>query len=101
MFRTWQFMISALAILAIPFPARPQTPHRITIDDVRVGYSADLDPDDNEGSHRIRNYLKSGFWTPVYVAITPGPEGIKSGRVIVETEDRDDVKNTYTTLLPS
>jgi hypothetical protein len=100
MSRTWQFIIGAVAILAMALPARAQTPP-ITIDDVRVGYSADLDIDDNEGAHRIANYLKSGFWTPVYVAITPGPEGIKSGRVVVETEDCDDVRNAYTTPLPS
>jgi len=100
MSRTWQFIIGAVATLAVALPARTQTPP-ITIDDVRVGYSADLDPDDNEGGHRIASYLKSGFWTPVYVAITPGPEGIKSGRVVVETDDCDDVRNTYTTLLPS
>src|SRR5437899_1362643 len=101
MSRTWQFMIGAVAILAIALPARTQTPDRITIDDVRVGYSADADPDEIESGRRIRDYLKSGFWTPVYVAITPGPEGIKSGRVVVETDDCDDVRNTYTTPLPS
>jgi hypothetical protein len=100
MSRNWQFLIGVLVILAGALPARSQTPP-ITIDDVRIGYSADVDPDDNEGGHRIRNYLKSGFWTPVYVAITPGPEGIKTGRVVVETEDCDDVHNTYTTPLPS
>jgi hypothetical protein len=99
MTRTWQ-LIGAVAILAVALPARAQTPP-ITIDDVRIGYSADLDVDDNEGAHRIANYLKSGFWTPVYVAITPGPEGIKNGRVVVETKDCDDVDNTYTTPLPS
>jgi hypothetical protein len=92
--------MGAVAILALALPARAQTPP-ITIDNVRVGYSAELEPEDNEGARPITNYLKSGFWTPVYVAITPGPEGIKSGRVVVETEDCDDVKNTYTTPLPT
>jgi hypothetical protein len=102
MSRTWQFIIGVVAILVVRLPARAQTPP-ITIDDVRVGYSADADADDPDSGnrHRITNYLKSGFWTPVYVAITPGPEGIKSGRVVVETDDCDDVRNTYSTPLPS
>jgi hypothetical protein len=44
--------------------------------------------------------FKSGFWTPVYIDVTAGPEGTPRGELVVESIDSDEVPNHYTVPLP-
>jgi hypothetical protein len=91
--------LAAFAVLAFTASASAQTRPKVTIDNIAIGLPSAHDPDDlPEGGPP--SYYKAGLWTPVYVSISPGPEGISSGRIVVETTDIDYVQNTYTVPLP-
>ncbi len=65
----------------------------VHIQQARVGFPAD----------RTDDSFKPGHWTPVYVELVAGPNGIKAGQyaVVVSTGDVDNVANQYTVPLPA
>jgi hypothetical protein len=70
--------------------AQKRQPVRIT--GVRMGYSL---------TQTDLGLFKAGAWTPVYIDLEAGPQGIDRGEVIVETSDSDEIRNRYLTALPS
>src|SRR5437868_5241206 len=83
----------ALALaLGLPPLAPAQSRSKTRIEKVQVGFPSS--PQTGE--------FKAGAWTPVYVQVTAGSEGIGKGDVlIVEASDSDDVRNHYTVPLPA
>src|SRR5262249_39250323 len=43
---------------------------------------------------------KPGAWTPVFVDLTAGPQGLENATLTVESTDNDDIQNIYTVPLP-
>ena len=82
-------MVSAVLLL-IPGIGEAQTRIRLHIDSVQVGF----------GQSAPIAEFKSGFWTPVYVDVTAGPEGTPRGEISIESADSDEVPNRYTVPLP-
>ncbi len=82
----------ALALaLELPPAALAQPRTKTRIEKVQVGFPTS--PQTGE--------FKAGAWTPVYVHVTAGSEGIGKGEVlVVEASDSDDVRNHYTVPLP-
>jgi hypothetical protein len=75
--------------LPLAAPAQPRT--KTHIEKVQVGFPSG--PQTGE--------FKAGAWTPVYVYVTAGSEGIGKGEVLlIEATDSDDVRNHYTVPLP-
>lgn len=89
--RTLLFLtLAALTLLGLS-PAAQAQARKVTIERVRVGLPV----------NQVQGEFKSGFWTPVYVDVTAGPEGLpRGGEIAVETSDCDDVRNNYHVLLP-
>src|SRR5947209_12108429 len=79
---------------------RAQVP-RVQIDHVQVGFPAQAEPGEPMDPRNRVSLHKAGFWTPVYVSFTAGPQGVKTGQVTVACADTDDVENTYTVPLPT
>jgi hypothetical protein len=81
--------------LAVDVPGRAQAPPKVIIDPegVRVGFATG--GGGGAGS-------KTGYWTPVYVALTAGLDrvGPADGDVVVKTTDSDDMENVYRVPLP-
>jgi hypothetical protein len=81
-------------VLALCGTGQAQELPKVRIDDngVRVGF---LSPGGDAGS-------KTGFWAPVYVALTAGRDrvGPADGWVIIHTNDSDDMENVYRVPLP-
>jgi hypothetical protein len=74
---------------------------RVHIDNVQIGFTAVPEQGDPYVDERNRlAYHKAGFWTPVYVMLSAGPDGFDDGFVVVETSDSDDVQNNYRVQLP-
>src|SRR2546421_9980249 len=78
-------LLAAVSLFWLPVGAPAQQRPKVHIDLVQVGLP--VNPQVGE--------FKSGFWTPVYVDVTAGPEGVVRGDVLVETADGDDVRNSY------
>lgn len=90
-----------LLVLAITPATLAQQRQRVYVDNVQIGFAAGADSADAADLDQGRASLhKSGFWTPVYVVIRAGQEGLRGGLVIVETTDSDDVQNTFTVSFP-
>jgi hypothetical protein len=83
-----------------PSGARAQPRAKVYIDDVRVGFSAALEPGEIGDERGRASLYKPGFWTPVFVQVRAGAEGVVKGRLLVETADSDDVANVYSVPLP-
>src|SRR5438132_3216329 len=97
-----RYRICACCLLSFSLiaPARAQVKPKVTFDSIRVGFSGSAEPGEPlEGRFRATLH-KAGCWTPVFVSITPGPDGIQEGRVIVEAGDSDDIQNRYTIPFP-
>src|SRR5205085_5771859 len=75
------------ATLLTLLPARGYTQDRppLHINSVRVGFPV---------NPAISHY-KSGFWTPVYIDVTAGPNGLDRGEFVVESIDSEGVRNRY------
>lgn len=83
-------LISALT-LGLPSAASAQPRAKTRVEQVRVGFP----------SSPLTGEFKSGAWTPVYVQLTAGSEGISKGEVVViDTADSDDVRNHYVVPVP-
>jgi hypothetical protein len=67
---------------------------RVTIDRVQVGFRSNANA--NASPH-----FKQGMWTPVFVDVTAGPEGLPKGNLVIETVDCDDVDTRYTVPTPA
>jgi hypothetical protein len=81
-------------------PAHAQQRPKVFIDNVQVGFTATAEEGDPADPRGRLTLYKAGVWTPVYVYLRAGPDGIVKGKVQVETTDSDDVQNTYTVPLP-
>jgi hypothetical protein len=92
--------ILTLALVA-PQVAQGQARPRVIIDQVQIGFPKGLEQGDVPDERDRLATFKAGFWTPVYVYCTAGPEGITSGQVVVQATDTDDVQNNYTVPLPA
>lgn len=93
--------VSLVALLMLlPAQVLGQQPPRLQISAVRVGYPGSYVEQEGSRPHLFR----AGSWTPVFVDIQAGREGLKGteGRidVIVETPDPDDVQTNYTVTVP-
>ncbi|MBL8793262.1 MAG: hypothetical protein JNM56_05105 [Planctomycetia bacterium] len=90
----------AALVLLLPTTAFAQQPPRLQIANVRVGYPGSYVEQEGSRPHLFR----AGAWTPVFVDIQAGREGLKGneGRidVIVETPDPDDAQTAYTVTVP-
>src|SRR5437764_11696051 len=90
-------LLACLAsILVLPGAALGQSKPKLQITDVRIGFPAGVGRETGERQH----YFKAGSWTPVYVDIQAGRDGLKGteGRIdiVVESPDADDVLTNYT-----
>lgn len=88
-----QTAIACLAgaiLLTLPADGAAQQRRKLKIERVQVGLPV----------NPVLGEFKSGFWTPVYVDVSAGPEGLVKGELIVETSDSDDVRNNYRVPLP-
>lgn len=93
-------VLCLLAIVAalLPSPCSAQEKDRLTerlkVECVRVGLP---DGRGNDGGGR----MKAGFWLPIYIDLTIGPQDIPSGQAVleVETNDSDGVQNRLTQQL--
>jgi hypothetical protein len=84
--------LTATVLLSLPLVAHAQDRRPLLIDKVRVGYLANQAAD---------GLFKAGAWTPVYVDVTAGMEGLPNGAdIIVESADSDDVGSRYMMKLP-
>jgi hypothetical protein len=73
----------------------------VNIDNVRVGFiTAPSEPGEPVTARERMSYFKAGAWTPIFVDITAGPQGLENGVLTVEVADNDDIENTYTVNLP-
>src|SRR5262249_52067999 len=73
----------------------------VNIDNVRIGFiTGPSEPGDPGDLKNRLSYFKPGAWTPVYVDITAGPQGLENATLTVETTDNDDIQNTYTVPVP-
>jgi hypothetical protein len=64
------------------------------IEQVRVGFQAI--------KSQTEYAFKGGAWAPVYVDITAWPDGrVPSGKLVIESEDGDGVRNRFTVTLPA
>jgi hypothetical protein len=73
----------------------------VNIDNVRIGFiTGPSEPGDPGDLKNRLSYFKPGAWTPVFVDITAGLQGLENATLSVETTDNDDIQNTYTVPLP-
>src|SRR5438105_13739217 len=84
------FLVSAV-LLVLPAESKAQPRIRLRSEPVQVGF----------GPSAPLAEFKPGFWTPVYIGVTAGPEGTPRGELIVESVDSDEVPNRYTVSLPA
>jgi hypothetical protein len=96
------FLHRFTAILAVallwPLAVLSQQRPEIQFDQVQVGFSAVAEDEVPDARGRFSLH-KAGFWAPVYVSFTSGVEA-RSGTLVVESTDSDDVQNNYTIALP-
>src|SRR5262245_14413739 len=87
-------LMFALAAL-MPATVQAQTKERLIIEKVHVGLPS--------GRKLEAGKYKTGFWTPIYVDLTIGPEDIPAGQavIVIETSDNDGLLNQYTQPLPA
>jgi hypothetical protein len=92
----------ALMILLLPSTrATAQDRGWVNIDNVRIGFiTLSSEPGDPVDPKNRLSYFKPGAWTPVFVDLTAGPQGLDNAVLTVEVADNDDIQNTYTVNLP-
>ncbi|MBV9124881.1 MAG: hypothetical protein JO112_16120, partial [Planctomycetes bacterium] len=82
----------------------------VQIDQVRIGFPGGSEPGEAADERGRSDLFKSGEWTPVYVDLTVGPQGLVGTRseqaetgfqVVVEASDSDNVQNSYRVPLPN
>jgi hypothetical protein len=92
--------LALLASLLLPGAVMAQRGW-VNIDNVRVGFiTAPSEPGEPVTARERMSYFKAGAWTPIFVDITAGPQGLENGVLTVEVADNDDIENTYTVNLP-
>lgn len=92
--------VAVALLVGLAGPVAAQQKPRVVIDQVLIGFPRGADTGEIVDAQSPVSAFKAGFWTPVYVYCTAGPEGIASGKVTVEATDTDDVQNAYTVPLP-
>jgi hypothetical protein len=95
-----QLLAGLLLSFALLAPARAQVAPKVQFDNIQVGFSGAAEPGEVIDPRIGAALHKAGIWTPVYVSITAGPDGIQTGKVIIEATDNDDVQNHYTVPFP-
>jgi hypothetical protein len=83
-------LASALLVLA-PAAGTAQQRGPIRIDTIRIGFLTTA----------AEGQFKAGAWTPVYVDVTAGKEGVPRADLIVESVDSDDIRSRYRVVLQS
>src|SRR5262249_55968418 len=89
--------LSLVAVLGRPTTVEAQS-RRNTDIRVRVGFP--VAPAEGRPAMRGLDLFKPGLWTPVYVDVTAGDDGLSDAKIVVETTDADDVRNNYTVPVP-
>jgi hypothetical protein len=84
--------LAACLVLELPLPGVAQQREPVLITGVRVGFPI---------TQADTGLFKAGAWTPVYIDLQAGPQGLKRGEIVVEAADPDDVRNRFTTPLPA
>jgi hypothetical protein len=93
--------LALIVLLLQPAVAAAQSRGWVNIDNVRIGFiTVSSEPGDPVDPKNRMSYFKSGAWTPVFVDITAGPQGLEKGVLTVEVADNDDIQNTYSVNLP-
>jgi hypothetical protein len=89
--------------LANPRQAPAQEASKVRFDpsDVQVGFPAMPEPGEPPDERGRTTLFKAGFWTPVYVSFSTGPEEVRAGQVAVESTDTDDVQHSYIVPIPT
>src|SRR5262245_42791858 len=85
-----QRLLSLTALLCLGGAAAAQPP--VKAESVRVGFPA-YSADDS-------NRFKVGLWTPVYVRLEAGPQGLPAGQLTIETADSEDVGTLLSVPVP-
>ena len=81
-----------LGLWTLPANAQQRKPWKI--EQVRVGFQAT--------KSQSEYAFKGGAWAPVYVDISAWPDRrVEAGKLIVESEDGDGVRNRYVVTLPA
>lgn len=97
--RSCQILLAFLAaVLLLPDSVQAQQRRKTKINTIRVGFGSG---GDKNALVTDRGLFKAGCWTPVYVFLTAGEQGIKQGELTVETADSDDIPTNYTVPLPA
>ena len=90
------YLFALLLVTALPTAGLAQQRPKLQVADVRVGFPAGFVAEAGEK----RDLFKAVSWTPVYVDVQAGPDGLRGteGRIdiVVETLDCDDVMTSYT-----
>ena len=93
--------LALMVLLLRPAGAVAQSRGWVNIDNVRIGFiTAPSEPGEPVAGRERMSYFKSGAWTPLFVDITAGPQGLENAVLSVEVADNDDIQNTYTVKLP-
>jgi hypothetical protein len=93
-------LLAVLVGVLAPRVAPAQQRAKVFIDNVQVGYTATAEEGEVADPRGRISLYKAGVWTPVYVYLRAGADGIAKGKVQVETTDSDDVQNVYAAPLP-
>src|SRR6266581_9558640 len=97
-------LLASLALVSsvlLPVAAEAQSGKFVNIDNVRIGFiTGPSEPGDPVDAKNRPSYFKPGAWTPVFVDITAGPQGLENALLTVESNDSDDIENTFTVPLP-
>src|ERR1700736_2376041 len=89
-------LLAAFSVLEAGCAQGDHQPSRIQINQVRVGFPAATQPGEPLDERNQPNLFKPGAWAPVYVDLTPEPDGLdnpstEKGQVVyqvaVETGD--------------
>jgi hypothetical protein len=95
-----QLLAGLLLSFTLLGPARAQVAPKVQFDNIQVGFSGAAEPGEVIDPRVGSALHKAGVWTPVHVSITAGPDGIQTGKVVIEATDNDDVQNHYTVPFP-
>src|SRR5947209_12899847 len=72
--------LALMVLLLWPAEATAQSRGWINIDNVRIGFiTVSSEPGDPVDPRHRMSYFKSGAWTPVFVDLTAGPQGLQKG----------------------
>ncbi len=93
--------LALVSFILLPAGAEAQSGKFVNIDNVRIGFlTPPSEPGDPVDAKNRPSYFKPGAWTPIYVDLTAGPQGLENAWLTIEGTDNDDIQNSYTVALP-